>query len=36
LDPCVAVTAAEGNLVTAELQLATAWAQRHRATAQWS
>ena len=33
-DAQTAVTTAEGNLVQAEFQLATAWAQRHRATAQ--
>ena len=34
-DAQTAVTTAEGNLVTAEFQLATAWAQLHRATAPW-
>ncbi|HEX2686800.1 MAG TPA: TolC family protein, partial [Kofleriaceae bacterium] len=34
-DAQTAVTTAEGNLVQAEFQLATAWAQLHRATAQW-
>jgi outer membrane protein len=33
-DAQTAVTTAEGNLVQAEFQLATAWAQLHRATAQ--
>ena len=34
-DAQTAVTTAEGNLVTAEFQLDTSWAQLHRATAQW-
>lgn len=33
-DAQTAITTAEGNLVQAEFQLATAWAQLHRATAQ--
>src|SRR5678816_2911129 len=33
-DAQTAVTTAEGNLVQAEFQLASAWAQRHRAVAQ--
>jgi len=32
-DAQTAVTTAEGNLVSAEFQLATAWAQLHRAVA---
>jgi outer membrane protein len=34
-DAQTAVTTAGGNLVQAEFQLASAWAQLHRATAQW-